>query len=266
MAVDLTIVVAVNNDEVLRSNLLSSPDLRDEIEVLPLRGYRSAAAAYNTGLARAKSEYVAFVHQDVYLAEGWLKKFRETVDYLAQQDPDWGVLGMWGITVRGEGAGYLYCTAGIRLLGESFAGCKPVRTLDEVLLVVRKASGLRFDEDVGGFHMYGTDICLEAESRGMKNYAFAAFGIHNSNGYGMLPWAFWENFFQVRRKWRAVLPVMSPCAEMTRWCLPVIKWNIVQAANLLLKRHKVGRRIPDPERLYHDLVSTGHVQPPHRAD
>lgn len=259
---DLTIIAAVNNDAVLNSCLLGSPDLKSgAVEVLAMRGHPSAASAYNAGIAQAKGEYLVFVHQDVYLAEGWVAKFQETLKFLEQHDPNWGVLGMWGVTLTGEGVGYLYCTAGIRLLGESFAGCKQVRSLDEVLLVIRKSSGLRFDEAMGGFHMYGTDICLEAEHRGLKSYAFSAFGIHNSNGYGMLPWAFWRNFFQVRRKWRAALPVLAPCAEITTWCVPVLRWNVIQAANLLLKRHKVGKRLADPDHLYRELIAAGRVRP-----
>jgi len=264
---DLTIIAAVNNDEVLNSCLKGSPDLKSgDVEVLAMRGHPSAASAYNAGIDSAKGEYLVFVHQDVYLAEGWISKFIETLKFLNQHDPNWGVLGMWGVTPTGEGVGYLYCTAGIRLLGESFAGCKQVRSLDEVLLVVRKSSGLRFDEKIGGFHMYGTDICLEAEHRGMKSYAFSAFGIHNSNGYGMLPWSFWRNFFQVRRKWNAALPVLAPCAEITKWCVPVLRWNVIQAANIILGRHKVGKRIPDPDRLYRDLVGAGKVQPQVQAN
>ena len=105
------------------------------------------------------------------------------------------------------------------------------------------------------------DRVKHAARRGMKSYAISAFCIHNSNGYGMLPWAFWRNFFQVRRKWRAMLPVLAPCAEITTWCIPVLRWNLIQAANLLLGRHKVGRRIPDPSRLYDELVATGQVRP-----
>jgi hypothetical protein len=258
---DLTIISAVNNDQVLNSCLLSSPDLKSGIEVLEMRGHPSAASAYNAGIAQAKGEYLVFVHQDIYLAEGWLVKFQETLEFLAQHDPDWGVLGMWGMSPAGAGVGYMYCTAGIRMLGESFQGCKEARSLDEVLLIIRKSSGLRFDEKMGGFHMYGTDICLEAERRGMKSYAFSAFGIHNSNGYGMLPWSFWRNLFHVRRKWRAVLPVIAPCAEITKWCWPVLRWNVVQAANIILKRHKVGKRIPDPAQLYRELVAIGKVRP-----
>jgi hypothetical protein len=261
MLTNLTIISAVNNDEVLNSCLLGSPDLASSIEVLAMRGHSSAASAYNAGIAQAQGEYLVFVHQDVFLAEGWVAKFQETLEYLARYDPNWGVLGMWGMSPSGGGVGYLYCTAGIRLLGESFHGCKEVRSLDEVLLIIRKSSGLRFDEAIGGFHMYGTDICLEAERRGMKSYAISAFGIHNSNGYGMLPWAFWRSFFQMRLKWRTALPVMAPCAEITTWCWPVLRRNVVHAANLLLKRHKVGRRIPDPAQLYRELVAAGKVRP-----
>jgi hypothetical protein len=253
MSANLTIISAVNNDRVLNSCLLSSPDLKSGIEVLAMRGYSSAASAYNAGIARAKGEYLVFVHQDVYLAEGWACKLKQTLDFLAWQDPNWGVLGMWGMSPAGVGVGYLYCVAGIRLLGESFHGCREVKSLDEVLLIIRKSSGLHFDEIMGGFHMYGADICLEAERCGMKSYAFSAFGIHNSNGYGMLPWQFWKSYFLMRRKWINRLPITTPCAEITFWCWPMIRWNIVQALNILFGRHKPGRRVPDPAKLYSEL-------------
>ncbi len=254
--VDLTIIAAVNNDQVLNSCLLSSPDLKSGIELLLLRGHTSAASAYNAGICQAKGEYLVFIHQDVYLAEGWVERLRAALEHLSSKDPNWGVLGVWGINPAGQGVGYLYCTAIGRQLGEAFAGCKEVRSLDEVLLITRKSSGLQFDESVGGFHMYGTDICLEAARRGMRSYAISAFCIHNSNGYGMLPWDFWRACLQMRTKWRAVLPVITPCAEITNWCVPMIRWNIVQGLNVLLGRHKPGRRLPDPAQLHRQLLAS----------
>ncbi len=54
--------------------------------------------------------------------------------------------------------------------------------LDELLLVIRRSSGLSFDDGLPSFHLYGADICLQAQMGGMKSYIITAFCIHNSNG------------------------------------------------------------------------------------
>jgi hypothetical protein len=46
-----------------------------------------------------------------------------------------------------------------------------VATLDEVLLVVRRDSPLRFYPALG-FHLYGADICLQAAERGLAVVAW----------------------------------------------------------------------------------------------
>ena len=44
----------------------------------------------------------------------------------------------------------------------------------------------------------------------------------------------------------------------------MIRWNIVRAANILLGRHKAGKRVADPAALYRDLISRGLVVEPSR--
>jgi hypothetical protein len=250
-----TVIAAVNNERVLKSCLLNSPDVSSASEIILQSGYPSAAAAYNQAIDKAQSEILVFVHQDVYLPAGWLASLEKSVAELSNKDPQWAVAGVWGIQRSGERNGYVYCAGLCRKLGSDFERPVEVRTLDELLLVVRKSSGVRFDEKVPGFHMYGTDICLEAQRQGMRSYAISAFCIHNTNGYGMLPWQFWRCYFQMRRKWRSQLPVITPCAEITFWCWPMIRWNLVQAANIVLGRHKPGRRVLNPNQLFQELNS-----------
>jgi hypothetical protein len=251
-----TLLSATNNDAVLASCLLNSPDVRSASEVILQRGYSSAAVAYNRGLEQAKTDLVVLAHQDVYLPSGWADSLRGVVDLLAKTDPNWGVLGVWGVNKASEGGtGFLYCTSEMRQLGNVFTGVREVRSLDEVLLIIRKSSNLRFDEQLPGFHMYGTDICLEAHRRGMKSYAIPAFCIHNTDGYRMLPLQFWHCYLFMRKKWMSELPVATSCTEITAGCWPMIRWNIVQAANIVLKRYRAGHRVHDPSRLYLDLMA-----------
>lgn len=157
----------------------------------------------------------------------------------------------------------MYCGATRKVLGQPIDGGVEVETLDEVLLVVRKSSGLRFDQGLGGFHMYGADICLEARRRARKCYAIAAFCVHNTNQYGMLPWQFWKGYLQLRRKWKAQLPIRTSCTEVTYWCWPMLRWNIVRGINLATGRDKPPtKRAQDPSRLYLQLIQSGAIAPP----
>lgn len=260
---NLTIISAVNDEAVFRRCLLSSPDIAGVREVVTQRGYASAAAAYNAGIERATGDLLMLVHQDVHLPEGWFGDLVHTLARVSVQDPNWGVLGVWGARSSGEGAGFLYCGATLRVLGHSFEGGVEVETLDEVLLILRKSSGLRFDERIGGFHMYGSDICLEARRRGMKCYAMATFCVHNTSQYGMLPLAFWRAYLMMRRKWKAELPIQTTCTEITRWCWPMLRWNVVRAINLATGRDKPpAKRVDNPGQLYRELITRGLVDLP----
>src|SRR5262245_28323809 len=95
-ALDWAVVSAVNNDAVLRSCLLSSPEINTASEVILQTGYQSAASAYNAGIERAKSDVLVLVHQDVFLPNGWVDQLRNAVEHLEAKDPRWAVAGVWG--------------------------------------------------------------------------------------------------------------------------------------------------------------------------
>ncbi len=183
----IAVIAASNNEDILKSSLLASPDLRSGVEIQVQRGAKSAGEAYNRGIAATTAEVMVFVHQDVYLPAGWMKRLESALEWLAQKDPDWGVAGLFGVERDGAGQGHIYSTGLKRVLGEKFDGAREVETLDEVMLILRRKTGLRFDEALPGFHMYGADICLQAAERGKRSYAISACCVHNTNGIGLLP-------------------------------------------------------------------------------
>ena len=250
---DWTVIAAVNDEQVLESCLLRSPEVACAAEVILQRGYISAARAYNRGLEKAQTDLVILAHQDVYFPIGWLDSLHSTLDLLSLTVPDWGVLGVWGGVSEGP-PGYMYWTGVDGVAGKPFSGVREVRSLDEVVLILRRSSGLRFDERLSGFHMYGTDICLEAGRLGRKSYVFSGFCVHNTNVYNMLPLAFWKGCLFIRKKWKSKLPIQTPCVDITWSCWPMIRWNIVRAANILLERHNPGKRRSDPAAIYQHLA------------
>jgi hypothetical protein len=255
-----SVVCAVNNEGLLRRCLLASPEI-SSAEVRLQKGYKSAALAYNSGIDQAQHDLIILAHQDMYLPAGWAAEVERAIQALATTDPNWGVLGCWGMTRTGNSAGYLYCTGNERMLGQRFETPVEVRSLDEAILIVRKSSELRFDEALQGYHLYGTDVCLEAGRQRKKSYVISACCIHNTNGYKLLPWDFWRAYLFMRRKWKQQLPVHTPCTTITSWCWPAIWWNMERVVNLALGRHRAGCRVTDPSRLCREIVDFRTVTP-----
>jgi Glycosyltransferase like family len=175
----LSLVTSMSDSELLQCNLLASPcpDPRCRHEVTLVKNCASAAAGLDIAIKRAEHEYVVCVHQDVYLPDGWdrcvMQQFQEAEGRFGPV----GVAGVYGVgeVIEADDSTQPLGAARIgwvvdrgRLLRDGPELPARVATLDELLLVVRRDSGLRFDPDLG-FHLYGADICLRARERGLAN-------------------------------------------------------------------------------------------------
>ena len=80
----------------------------------------------------------------------------------------------------------------------------------------RRASGLRFDEALPGWHMYGTDIVQTARAAGQGAYAGALPCIHNDRYHGALGADFDEAYRFMQRKWAGALPLRTPITKISR--------------------------------------------------
>jgi hypothetical protein len=129
-----------------------------------------------------------------------------------------------------------------RVLGGPFERPAPVQTLDEIVLILRKSSGLRFDERLPHFHLYGASICLAAAKTGMKSYAISAFCIHNAQQNFILPKEFYACYSQFKRIWKEYLPVQTTCIRITRYDLPLYKRKLQEAYLRYIVPGRVGAR------------------------
>lgn len=252
----------MNNRTVLENNFLASPCLRapHAHEILIQEGYSSAAKAYNAAIDQSGNDLIVFVHQDVILLEPWLSQLRDALAVLEAQDPDWGVIGCGGTAHDGHGRGHLY-SSGLGVLGEPFQGPVPVRTLDEIVLILRKSSGLRFDNQLPHFHLYGTDICLRAEAAGKKNYVIPAFCLHNTN-YGLiLPPEFYECCRHVREVWKDVLPIQTPCIRITSSNAPIYGRRLLEVYLKYVRRKGLEAKRVDNVRQLIGAFSTNPEAP-----
>jgi len=205
----ITFVVAVNDRDELRHNLLSSPVARAHahewilIENFGNQRYQSISRLYHDAVENARNDLVFFVHQDVLLPEGWERRMFLELLALEKLDSKWGILGAVGALppvpgARKELRGHWCDPSGYYRLGP--LPCA-VQALDEQWLGFRKRTGIHFDPDLPGFHCYGVDISLQARERGMKSYAIDAFVWHkhrDSNGHLI---SCREDSPKIRRRW-----------------------------------------------------------------
>jgi hypothetical protein len=253
----ITFVAAVNSRGVLENNLLASPCLRKPHphQIIIQEGYSSAAKAYNDAIGKSQNDLLVFVHQDVIFPDPWLSQLWAALNVLESDDPNWGVLGCGGTDGDGVGRGHLY-SSGLGVLGEPFERPTPIRVLDEIVLILRKSSGLRFDDALPHFHLYGTDICLRAEGVGRENYVIPAFCIHNTHQGLVLPDEFYQCCNHIRRVWKDSLPIQTPCIRVTRSNLPVYSRRLLELYLRYVRRKAVdvdGTRVNDVPQLIEAL-------------
>lgn len=252
-----SLIVPANDPVVLNNTLLRSPAIDEHCEVIVKRAHACASAAFNEAIHQAQGDILVFAHQDVYLPAEWKQNLDRAILRLEQLDPHWGVIGPVGVASDHEIRGHVYSTGLDDYVGEAFSEPWEAVTLDELVLVLRRSSGLRFDEELPGFHLYGADICIEARRRGFHSYIVPAFCLHNSNGVARLPHEFWQAYLHLRRKWHDQLPIQTCCTLITRGCWPMLRKGARDLVRASLGTGRVGTRTNNPSQLYKQLQAEG---------
>jgi hypothetical protein len=251
----VTFVVTVNRRDILENNFLASPCLRGPHphQILIQEGFASASKSYNDGIDRSTNDLIVFVHQDVILPENWFSDLELALAHLEVDDPEWGVLGCYGERLHGYGRGYVY-SSGLGIVGRPFERPARIQTLDEIVLILRKSSGLRFDDSLPHFHMYGADICMRAEEKGRNNYAISAFCIHNTQPSLILPDEFYECYRHVKRTWKHRLPIRTTCIRVTRFDLAMYRKRLGEMyIRYIHWKEFGGSRATDVKKLLRDV-------------
>jgi hypothetical protein len=249
------VVAAVNDRRVLESNLACSPVIAGgrwplEIE----QGHASASRAYNAALARVAADVVVFAHQDVYLPRGWDERLIAAVRYLEKADPKWAVLGVFGVRSDGGIAGRAWSTGLGRTVGQPLACPQPVVSLDELLLVLRIDRGIRFDEGLPGYHLYGTDLVQTALDEGLGAYAFDGPVIHNSVPVVRLDRNYRRAYWYMQHKWRDRLPLRNAVLTVSRTGWPLVRNWVRATKRIWLGGSAPGKpRHPQPAKLAQEL-------------
>lgn len=185
-------VTCVNNHDVYTHNVIASTkSYSDEIEYIVIENPPCASVGLNEGIRKISEDIIVCCHQDIFfLGDNWIDKMFEQLNRI----PKWGVCGCAGTLVGGDLVG---CCGGLGM------GKIPitVQTLDCSLLILDRHNKLFFDENLQYFHMYGEDIALQANEKGLGAYVIYAPIIHNSKHTSRS--GFKESYEYMRQKWRS---------------------------------------------------------------
>jgi len=228
------IVVAVNNDKILADNLART-SAYSSVEVKILRGCHSASIAFNEVLDSSRCKYLIFVHQDVYLPDLWLSRLDQLIAKIeSTSDKDWAVLGVVGVNSAEQFVGRIW-SEGVRREIDGGHEIEEVVSLDEVLLVINRQSGVRFDEQLPGFHLYGTDIVQNALRMGKNCLVVNNPIVHNDRTKYFLDSSYKKAYKYMSGKWRDALPIPTTVIMLKNTYFGVSWRNFRQLKRYLLR-------------------------------
>lgn len=234
---ELCFVVAVNDEKIFELNFKRSKNI-EGVAFIKQKGYCSAAQAYNEAIDHSENEYLVFLHQDVYLPPSWVSNLLYYLNKLNNKNINWGVIGIAGVNKNGEVVGRLW-SQGINREINNGNEIEKVYSLDEVVIVLRKSTGLRFDENLSGFHLYGTDIVMQSAQKEYDNFVIHLPVIHNDKTKYLLDFSYLKAYWYMRNKWYSFLPIPTTCVTITKLCLPFFIRNIKQIKRLVIKNKQI---------------------------
>jgi hypothetical protein len=213
----IAVAAAVNDRATLAHCLARSPDIANEtLNLKTYQGFATAGIAYNQALDECDAPWLLFAHQDVYLPTGFAARITQALSQLSQIAPDWAVAGVVGGTENGAVVGQVWCSGNSRLIAGAAKLPAPAATLDELIIIIRRDSGLRFDPALPSFHLYAADIILTAQAAGRSTWVVDAPVVHHSRPVVNLGGGYGEAWNYMRRKWRAQLPIPNLVCPITQ--------------------------------------------------
>ncbi|MDP1598230.1 glycosyltransferase [Phenylobacterium sp.] len=199
--------------------------------------FNSAGAAYNQALSDSGADYVVLVHQDVYLPRPFLSRLDDQVRRLNDLDPEWAVAGIIGLDENGALSGRTWSSGLGQLVGRETDQPKIATALDEVLLVIRRAASIEFDDNLPSFHLYATDLVQIAKQRGLGCYVIDAPVIHHSRPVVSLAGGYMAAYHYLQDKWRGQLPLPNLICPILSSSIP-LHWR-----NFRMRLRHLGKTV-----------------------
>ncbi|MEO1205621.1 MAG: hypothetical protein AAFV45_04750 [Pseudomonadota bacterium] len=226
-------------------------------------GQTCAYEGLNAALTAARAPYVILCHQDVRLGEDDRAALEARITDLHDNHPDWALAGNAGGIAPGELALRITDPHGENQSVGAFP--QRVSSLDENFIVVRRAAQIGFSRNLTGFHFYGADICLAAETMGWQAYVIDFHLHHLSPGnknasFDIAKAAFrtkWSHAFRPRYVQTTCALIRLDASRLGRVVNPAIEWTLEKLTRRLAwARTALARKAEPKPAAPHPLTQT----------
>ncbi|MFK7855887.1 MAG: hypothetical protein AB8B79_17320 [Granulosicoccus sp.] len=122
----------------------------------------------NRLINQSQGKYIVLCHQDIRMLRDDKATLLARLNELEQHDSAWAVVGNAGKTHSGD----YKIRISDRHGKDQNRGPFPAQviSLDENFMILKRSALLGFSADLTGYHLYGTDICIQANVRGRQAY------------------------------------------------------------------------------------------------
>jgi hypothetical protein len=200
-------------------------------------------------LGETEEPYLIFCHQDILVNQGdGVEKLVGLLAELDKLDPKWAIVGNAGCKDSCSiAAHFIDLTINVDCANLP----KRVYTLDENFIVIKIGAKLACAQTLSGFHLYATDITLDALKKGYSAYVISFKIMHLSSGN-----RFSEAFYDCRKN------IMNHWSPFFRYCmvstpcganLYFSKYSFVR--NAIEKNNFIGQMLKN-RRIYTLIVRT----------
>lgn len=153
----------------------------------------------NYVIANTEEPYIIFCHQDVLINQGHgFDQLLKVLKELDQLDPNWAVAGNSGINNNYEHIVKITDPHNTPLWSAGFP--QRVYSLDENFFVIKSDANIGCSYELKGFHLYVTDLCLNAILKGYSCYVIDFHLTHLSPGN--IRQDFWDLQTKFQKRWR----------------------------------------------------------------
>lgn len=202
-------------------NIAKSPGLKEVgADVVCVQGADCAASAYEAGSARAKHRWRLMLHQDVYLPRGSGYSISRQLGGIELAGHSGAPVGFAGLRAASESDPSQVAYAGMvvdRINLFSHGPTKRGVSIDEFAVALPADTSIRIDPSLG-WHLWGTDLCLQAMiSAGRPDSAILDVPLfHNSTSDFTLPPEFYASADRLVSKYPQFDRIHTLCGELKK--------------------------------------------------
>lgn len=213
-----SVIVPINRKWQANLNVLRSPGLREiGAEVLCVQA-KSAAEAYEIGSQQAKHPWRLMVHQDVYFPEGTGYAIAQQLGAISATNSHAGPVGFAGLAMVADSDQVRYAGLVVdrtHLFDHGASNC--AISVDEFAVALHESSPLKIDPALG-WHLWATDLCLQASKLENKNQSkiLEVPLFHNSVNDYALPEAFRHSAEYLLSKHSHLAEIKTLCGNLSR--------------------------------------------------